>query len=84
MTKTVRIRGSQIHRHRNDVLNYTLIHTELRNAGIPTVGSLSFIGVEHGLLTMFKEHDDQGFYYVYEWQPDAQSVERNATGEDDL
>ncbi len=81
---TIRIPVSEIHKHKNDVLNYAVIHSELRKAGIPTVGALSFVGVEHGRLTMFKEHNSKGSYYVYQWEPDAQSVDRNATGEDDL
>lgn len=84
MTTKVRIPTTEVHRFNNDVLNYSVIHHELRKTGIPTVGSLSFIGVEHGRLTMFKEHDTKGSYYVYEWEPDAQYVDSNATGEDDL
>lgn len=84
MTTTIRIPTSEVHKHRSDVLNYSVIHHEFRKAGIPTVGSLSFIGVEHGRLTMFKEHNNQGSYYVYQWEPDAQSVDRNEPGDDDL
>lgn len=47
--------------------NCTVLQT-LRNAGVPVIGAISILGVEHGTLTMQVAEDDiDGDMFRYTW-----------------
>jgi hypothetical protein len=69
-TIEVRIDRDERSFNTNEVRRNVMLMKMLRERGVPVIGAISVISVEHGQLSTHREEDLDGDVFVYRWTGD--------------